>query len=375
MIRQKRIAIVRGTISPFEAKLAKALKKNGYAVSSISIYEPTKDKKTEFDSCHFLLGMESKSKQTTKMGIIYTIVMIALNIPKIIKPLSSNDIMIGVSEPNSFISFAFFLSKHMHIYFPYDIPFFRYKDYSNNLWYDRFFEKYNFTHCDKIIHKGPNDELDHLPPSFNASSKSAMQFLLYCDEDNFLNVDDPNNHLLYIGLVYHKQHPLFLPIINTFKEIIRQELFLHVYPTNYDQLVSDPEYIELQKSEYFTLHKPIYGDAFKEEIKQYGWGIYILYHDFSVLKKIWADTVFGNKLTDYLEVGIPMISNNELSFVSSIIKDNNLGIVVDKPSDIKNKINNANYEKLRGSVDVFRKSFTMSGNIDRLIIFMEERRN
>lgn len=372
-MERKRIAIVRGSISPFEVKLAKVLTKKGYIANSISIYEPTTDKKTAFDNCHFLLRRELKNKQTTKIGILYTIITIALNILKIIKPLSSNDIVIGRSEPNSFISFAFFLSKHTRIFFPHDITFFRYKKHSNNLWYDRFFEKYNFTHCDRIIHKGPEDELEYLPLSFKVSSKPALQFLLYCDENNLLTADKPNNQLVYAGIVYHKQHPLFLPIITTFKEIVKQKLFLHVYPTNYDQLVSDSEYVELQKSKYFTLHKPIYGPAFKEEIKQYGWGIYILYHDFSILKKIWADTVFGDKFTDYLEAGFPLISNKELSFISGIINENNIGITIGKPSEIRDKIDNADYEKLRDDVDVFRRNFTMSKNIDRLIEFMKKK--
>jgi len=374
----KEIVFVRHTLRAFEIKLAGVLKKRGYKISAITFYNLDKDWKDIFDRNYYLLE-KNKRKMNKYFKMLY-ILRLLLSVRKIKK-----NIVIGISGPNWFITLVFMIlgKKAINkIYFPYDITYFRWKDYKITPWVERFSEKYNFRKSNGIIHKGPEDELNYLPTNFKALSKPSIQFLPYCDDSLMIKMDenyfkeklskhDGNIHLVYVGGVYHNR-PDHFQTIDIFREIVKQKIYLDVYITSYDYIVDDPGYKKLQKNKYFKMHKPIYSKDLQKELAKYDWGVVIFLIDFKKLKKEWAATAFGNKTSTYLEAGLPNIVNNELSFSANVVKKNGFGITIDNLNELKKEIEKTDYEKLLKSLMKNRSEFTVNKNITRLEGFIQK---
>jgi len=361
----------RGTINPLTAKLARILKSKGEDVESVSIYEPTDNLKKSFNKCHFLLQMRDKEKQRSKLGLLSTFLSIAKNYRKLSKPLKSADFVIGISEPNIFVSFAF-CTKAKKIFFPYDISYLRYNKKSKNKWYDYLFEKHNFKKADGIIHKGPKDELGRLPDSFRARKKLCLQFLPYCDGNKMIHSDKKHEgiHIVYVGIVYDGiNYPGAISNMDTFRKLANHNIHVHVYPSNYEYIKKSESISDLKYHEYFHLHSPLFGNALRDELSKYHWGLYSFYFD-NTFKSDWAETVFGNKVSDYLEAGLPTITTKSLPFVCSIVNDYKLGFVANNESNIIYTIKNIDYDKVEKMVIKNRNKFTIDAHKDELINFL-----
>ena len=381
----KRITIIKSTLSAFEVKLAKSLKKQGYIVNSITLYQPNRDQEKIFDDTFYLLKRDLVYKKNF-IDKIRKLFLLSMNLFRnfLCFKKIKNSIAIGVAGQNWFVTLFFVILNRRfrrRIYFPYDIAYFRYNNYKIYPIYERLGEKYNFKNCDGIIHKGPEDELNYLPKDFQATRRPALQFLPYCDEESFIPIDDKffdrklskkdgKIHLVYVGGVYHN-HPPHFDTIEMFKEIVDQKFVLHVYATNFEELKEEKEYKKLEETGLFYLHEPIYNEKLQREISKYDWGIYIFFTNFEKFKKIWAKTAYGNKISTYLEAGLPIICNSELEFVSHVVKSNGFGIVVENPSDIKKEIEKVDYRKLVYNLDKGRKNFTIEKNIGKLKKFLD----
>ena len=379
MFDNKEIIFVRNFLTPspssFEIKLANNLKNNGFKLNAIT-FQKMEDKNQEiFDKNYYIV----KNKNIGKFKKLLYLPRFIFKIRKI-----KNSIFIGISQPNWFIAFIFlFLKKknNIRIYFPYDIAFFRFKDYSRYPWHERYAEKYNFRNCDGIIHKGPEEELTWLPDFLKAEKKPQIQFLPYCDSKKLIPIDNKNIkkiskkdggiHLVYVGRVIHKI-PKREASIDAFKEIVQQEIHIHVYALNYKDLFKDEEYVQLQKNPYFHLYPPDYSDNFLLELSKYDWGFVLCNLNFDIIKKEWAKTAFGNKLSSHLEAGLPSIVTEELPYFSYVIKKYNFGISLKSLKYLKKEIQKKDYSKLQNDIRINREKFTMEYNIDRLINFFEK---
>jgi len=363
----KDIIISRGTIQHFDNRLAQIFKEYGYKTYSISIYKPQDEFLSNFEKSYYLLDKSLKSEQSSKSGKLKTILRIVNRIPRLYKAKKQlkGSTVIGVSEPNTFISYIFHLfRKSTKIYFPYDITYFRYENYNKNSYLERFCEKRNFNKCNGIIHKGPEDELSLLP--FNITDKPSIQFLPYSCIKSLLPIQDnylTKLTLVYVGGVYPSySFPNFPSTAKIFSKITElKNINLHIYPLNYDQIKNRLDYSTL------NIHEPLYSDNLIKEISKYDYGIYIFNLHKSKHKKL-LSTAFGNKVSTYLEAGLPVIVNNDLSFVSKIIQDNKLGIVINDINDIENiKKDFDRYE-----FDRARKEFTLEKHFPRMIEFLKE---
>lgn len=368
----KKIVIARGTVNPLSAKIGRVFKDNGDMVESVSIYEPTDDLKESFDNCYFLLKMKDKEKQYSKLGMLSTFFSIIKGYRKLIKPLKVANFVIGISEPNIFVSFAFY-TKAKKIFFPYDISYFRYKRNVRNKWYDYLFEKYNFKKADGIIHKGPNDELKRLPLSFYVYKKPHLQFLPYCELGRMVNSSKKLQgiHIAYVGLVYDGiNFPGVVSLIHIFEFLANHKIHVHVYPSNYDYIKNTRDIIDLKYNEYFHLHQPLFGDALRIELSKYHWGLYSLYFT-NIIKLDWSATVFGNKVSDYIEAGLPVISTMSLPFVCKILHDYKIGAVVENYMGIPSLVESGCYDEVKARTILNRNKFTIHDHKDKLIDFLD----
>lgn len=378
-MRGNEITFIRHNLNPFEIKLAQKLKKIGYEINLVSFFKIKDEYNDLFDKQIYLIKKQEKNKsKITKV----------LRLPKFIlslRKIKKGSIIIGISEPNWFVTLNFILLKNRsksRIYFPYDITYFRKKDYKNTKWYEKISEKYNYHHCDGIIHKGPEEELNWLPEKFKATEIPSIQFLPYCNDDLMINIDEKNLekklskkeggiHLVYVGRAVHNS-PYRFSDIEIFKKIVDQKLYLHLYAINHDIIAEDPEYKELMKNKYFRLHEPIYGAELQKELSKYDWGSNIFHTNFEKMKKEWAATAYGNKISTYLEAGIPSIANEEMKFSADIIKQNKFGITIKNINELSKKLKNVDYKKIIKEIKKNRDKFTLTNNLDRLIEFIEK---
>jgi hypothetical protein len=378
MNKVKEITFVRHHVTLFEIKLAKALKDKGYKVNLISFYKTEKEKQDVFDKSYYFLTRDKEN--LSKISKLLKFPKFILKLRKIKK-----SIIIGVSEPNWFVTAIFIILKrksHCKIYYPYDVTYFRLKNYKQFPWLERYSEKYNFRHCNGIIHKGPKDQLKWLPASFKTENIPNIQFLPYCDNENFIKMDkkyfekklskiEGGIHLVKLGHVIINV-PSTYPSLEVFKEIVKQKIYLHVYALNYSKFVNDPDYKKLQKNKYFKVHKPIHDKSFLQEISKYDWGFEVAYHNYEIRGKKWGETVYAHKISSHLEAGLPSIVNDQLSFLADVVDKNKFGIVIKNVSELSNKIKNADYEKIIEKIKTNRSDFTFKKNIDRLIAFIEQ---
>jgi len=373
------VTIVQPRLYPFTYRMSNILKKNGIKLNCISYYKQYIDR----NSSHLFkrrIFLFNKNK-----NILWNL----LHIPIFLIELSKikKNVLIGITSTTCFfvnIVFLFMRWKALKlIYFPYDIAFFRYKNNKKYPWYVRWSEKTLFKKCDKIIHKGPKDELKYLPRNFKVLDKPSLQFLPYCEEETMIPIDnkfferklskkDGKIHLVYVGGLYYN-HKFHYDTFEIFEKICRQKCVLHVYAhpiQQYNNLKKDKRYVSLQKTGKFFLHKPIYGKKFQREISKYDWGVYIFEHNFEIFKRIWANTAFGNKVSTYLESGLPIICNSELKFVKDTIEANNFGISINNFNEISKKIREADYKKILEKIKNEREKFTLKRNINNFIQFI-----
>jgi len=346
----KDIMISHGTIQHFDNKLAQSLKEKGYNVYSISIYKPQDEFLKNFDKSYYLLDKPLKSKLKTILRIIN-------RLPRLSKAKKQHKrtTVIGISEPNTFISYIFHIfRKSTKIYFPYNITFFKYESYNQNPYLERYFEKRNFNKCNAIIHKGPKDELNLLPYEFKATDKPSIQFLPYCSYKSLLPLNDTTSdktRLVYVGGVY--------PNFKIFSKISQLPgITLDIYPLNYNQI---KDYKNL------NIHEPIFGEKLTEEISKYDYGIHIFDLDEKKHKKRLL-TYMGDKLSTYVEAGLPVVIEKKFIHASSVVEENKLGFIINNISELKDINRYNDYYNFT----TYRKKFTFENHIEELIEFINE---
>ena len=367
-----------------EIKLAKALRDSGYEIIGITYYKLPEDIKENFDETYSIVEHQPFEHKNLVYKISVLLIKLLIKSPVLYSKFRTRkkNLIIGVAEPNWFIAWLFWLlgRKTTKVYFPYDIRYFRYEHYrgKTSILFEKFeeiAEKLCFKKCDAIIHKGPENEFDYLPIRFNALGKPSLQYLSFC-HDNFivpLNKKQRANkdiHLVFVGGIHHKKFG-YMSLIKIFRTIVEQELYLHVYAINYNQLVNDEEYQKLLNNKYFVLHKPIWSKELQEEISKYDWGLDINYHDPAVMKKLWDKTCFSNRITTYLEAGIPIIVNRELEFISEIIKKYNIGFIFEDLKNLSKEIETKNYPELIDNIEVARREFSMEKTIRKFREFLD----
>jgi len=139
---------------------------------------------------------------------------------------------------------------------------------------------------------------------------------------------------------------------------------------NYEELRVDPNYKEVMKSKFFHLHNPIYGKDFQKKISIYDWGIYMFRRNLKKMNVPPCDMAFGNKISSYLEAGLPIIVNSELKFVSEVVKNNEFGIVINNVNELDEVLEKINYDKMLLKIKEKRTKFAFSSNSDNLIDFL-----
>ena len=367
----KVFTIARFFITELEFKIARELRNRGYIVNCISFYRTSNTYSRVFNNEYYVIDETFKNRVNIREKLIPKLLKDTKtysNLAKLILQMRKikSTIFIGVGEPNLFPVFiGVMLGKRIskYIYLPYDITYLRYNNIKENAIYNWYPEGYLFRRADVILHKGSSKELELLP--YNIEDKTKLQFLLSCGniykKEKRKRRDHPQ--VVYVGIIPYDSKGYY-EYTDDFRFIINQKIQLHVYPTNYDQVMENID-MDILKSKYFTLHKPIYGEQFQRTLSRYDYGLVLGKYNLDVLNHKLPLTTMANRLATYLEAGLPVIVNDEPVFIRDTIIDNKCGLQL--TPDLSSTLKQANYTELLTNVEKTRSEYSIKNNVNKLL--------
>ncbi len=198
-------------------------------------------------------------------------------------------------------------------------------------------ERYCFEHADGICHKGPPFEIDYYRQHGYRINGPEIQWVGCCDEEFSIDLnakklsgDDGEPRLVYAGTISSDPKYKSKNLIPLAKELAKQKVHLHIYPTSSLEYKNSKEYLELsQKERYFHFHKHVSYHELSKEISKYDWGSLISYN-FLGERYIEERLKVGmaTKLFSYMEAGIPIIVSDHLVPMKAFVEQYKIGFSV-----------------------------------------------
>lgn len=378
---------------PFEMvyKMARLFKKKGYETVLVTMSE-----KDRFDYSFYSQAFSKiicSDFQFFKPSLKTPLYLIKRG-PSFIKFLISIKLLnpyavIGISGASWQLKLVhkYFFKKYPFIYFPYDILSFSFDSKTSALKYVKEFEieaeKYCFENSQGVIHKGDPKELSSVSGRIHKNLKlpaNQLSFLPYCSEEfevpinkNKLSRKDKSLHMVYVG-GFPSDPKFSQQLLEIFNTILHQNIHIHTYMTfKHVSEKQENQYIQtlfsnICKNKLFYLHNPLDAKAIIPEISKYDFGFWS-----SNLKSngnIEPRFATGNKLSSYLESGIPFIYNKELIFVNNLMKTYNLSMSFDGKTIKKLNLKKINTKQNEKSIIKARKELSMERNFPRLESFI-----
>lgn len=278
----------------------------------------------------------------------------------------------------------------------YDIPAFGLtKEQWSGMWgkldteLDFFTERFIFEKSDGIIltvHSLEAGEV--LKRHYNTQIPMIAFFAYTCDnfiqgEDEKYSMIDRKIHLIYGGHVSQSDLPKeifgdvqFKPLI---EKLTNQGICFDIYPSPYLSPLTTKnlffDYIKLSETNpLFNYHVGIPFHIALQKAAKYDFGSMIYIFEKGCYGEEHTRMVVPTKFFKFLEAGLPIIVSEELEYISMLVKQYQIGIVV-KQRDLDNLleiIKQYDYEKLRCNVKRTREELSMKKNIGRLIEFYEQ---
>jgi len=200
-------------------------------------------------------------------------------------------------------------------------------------------------------------------PNYGSSS-------MFLSQQEFLpkiSQSDNKIHLVYVGLItQHKNKVKYL--VDVFKELCARGLYIHIYPTR------NKQYEEYEKIPNLFLHKQLPVFKLIKEMSQYDAGIAFLNNTIPSYKKREESKYgFWNKMNDCLMAGIPALTLDYYSDMSSFIKQNGFGISAENLADISDEfIKKLDLKKISENIIANRKNWSMENQIQVVIDFYQK---
>lgn len=291
--------------------------------------------------------------------------------------------------------FAKLLSETKTIFEFYDVPSLcASKEDSINAWGKKnselgfFSEQFVCENADGIIFGYSHIAADKLKNRYNIKSP-LLEFHSYvCDEfvANGNNIKysqgDGKIHLVYGGTVTTSILPKKIfgyEFLDLVKEITNQGICFDIYttphtsPIKFELLYSD--YISFsKKNDLFRFMKGLFLDEASHAFSKYDFGIIAYLFNQGTFSDESNATRIPAKFFLFLEAGLPVIISEEFEYVSTLVREYEIGIVVSQ-NDIYNLsaiIPTYDYKKLKNNVLAARNKLSMETHINRLLQFYEE---
>lgn len=252
-----------------------------------------------------------------------------------------------------------------------------------------FAEQYACENADGIILGYSSEAVDILKKRYNIKAP-VLEFHTYiCNEfvsnkqDTEYSQKDGKIHLVYGGNVASSNltKKVFADVQfhELIKEITKQGFYFdiyaspHVSPIKFEQVYAD--YIAISRqNNLFRFNKGFLPDKAANEFSMYDFGMMVYLFNQGTFLIESLNTRLPGKFFLYLEAGIPILVSKELRYVSKLVREYEIGIVVSQ-EDIYNLskiIRTYDYKKLRNNVMDARMMFSMETHIEKLLGFYEE---
>jgi len=397
-LKKKQIVFIESNTTAYTLKLARALRKAGYYTILIRILKGSNEKylKLSFDE---IISFNAKFIKLNLKNSLRILFYLFLKSPNIFRNLISiyklrPYVVIGKAPPNWIcVLFKHIFRSYPFIYFPYDIRSFGFSNLGEAKRkgipkFELRAEGYLFKNADGIIHKGDENELRYLDEKIIGKFRIAspvLHFPPYCSREfivpineNKLSKKDRKIHLVFVGHLVTNSETKENSWEEPIQEILNQKIHLHLYgktmtltDEEVQKRVEKSYLLKFLSNKYFHLHSPKDPKELIKEISKYDFGIWLGY---CYEKRPSIKFASGNKMSSYLEAGIPFIYYENHEFIDKLMKNFGLRLAI-KPEDTKNlkkilkKINYSSYKK---KVEKARRDFELEKNLPRFEKFIRE---
>jgi len=399
MDKKKKQMVFFCSVAPYVMiyKIAKEFKKKGYETILVTISGKDKfDVKSFEDAFDKILCSDFQFFKPSIKSIPYFLkkslgflkFLISL---KMLKPY----VWFGIGRTNWQIMLAhkYFFRKYPFIFFEYDLNshFFSSRQEARGWRVPNFeinAEKYCFENADGIMHKGAPDELNVLDGRIFSKINLPdlkINFLPYCSKDyviplnkNKLSKKDGELHLVFIGGLFDDpasnkyENELVTSILNNKIHFHNYAKLQHLSPKESYEYTSK-KFGKFLENPYFHLHPALDPKEIIKEISKYDFGVWFS-GNYYKRKGLEIKYSTGNKLSSYLEAGIPLIYDERLEFVNLLLKKYNLNLAFNNKnfnSFFKN-LKNLNYNSIEKNVQRARKDFSVEKHFPRLEKFVKK---
>jgi hypothetical protein len=402
-MKKKQIIFLESYATVMFYKIAKEFKKKGYETILIRILKPDLSEKLFYNNAYNkVIDINLKFVSLNLRNIPPSLLkntknsLIALKKILALKPY----VIFGRSNPNFPIAFFRGLfRKKPFIYFPYDIRVHwvdtleRAKKERNLSWIEMKSERFNFEHSDGILHKGAPNELEHLNGRYLGNNiklpKDTLYFHPYCSNEfitpinkNKLSKKDKEIHVVCLASGGKRTKELYEEYFNVAKPLLKQNIHFHAYISKNIFLKTDEievfknEYKDYPNIKYFHIHDALNPKDIVKEVSKYDFGFYRIKDnipDYDLDMKF----AFGNKISTYLEAGIPFFYPNYNDFMDEVMKRYKLNLTMsiggfNDIKDLSKVIKKLNLKELEKDIEKARKDFNMEKQFPRLENFIKQ---
>lgn len=249
---------------------------------------------------------------------------------------------------------------------------------------ERNYEKFALENCSAIVFKFPESILDYYREHGYKIDVPVITYMDYCVDDYFSTgmPEDKITSLVYAGVLNPTHWPREKYGNNQYydivEQVIRQQIYYNIYINKW-QVESENEYRDyldlMKKNEYLKFNFSRPQSVLQNEIKDKSFGV--SFHNFYVTNHnpLFGETSIGNKLSTYLEAGLPVIVSDNLKLNTKIVEDLGVGfgVSLDNMSNLREIIESYDYRKLKQNVmNVREGGMSALANVPRLIDFYKE---
>ncbi|MDP2925036.1 MAG: hypothetical protein Q8N99_01560 [Nanoarchaeota archaeon] len=279
----------------------------------------------------------------------------------------------------------YLLKKIPFIYFPYDILSHFYKSKEEALKagvkdFEIESEKYCFENSDLIMHKGAPYELKYVEGRIfdKINFSPDINFQPYCSDDykiplnkNKLSKKDNELHIVYTGFLANNPESKKI-FLDYFESLLKQKIHLHIYtlvshiPKEDEKKYIDDFFSSIINEKYLHIHEALDAKNLITEISKYDFSIWLSYEtNLNNVEQVYGS---GNKISTYLEAGLPILYNEKSVYLGKLLDKYGIGIRFTSKNlkTIKKRLKKLDYIKFENNILKSRDKFDMNYNFPRL---------
>lgn len=252
---------------------------------------------------------------------------------------------------------------------------------------ERNYEKYALENASAIVFKFPESILDYYRDHGYKIDVPVMTYMDYCVDDYFATGKPAENaiNLVYAGVLNPSTWPAEKYGNNQYydivEKVVKQNIGYNIYINKW-QLENEDEYRDyldlMARNEYLKFNFSRPQSVLQQEIKNLSYGV--SFHNFNITNHhpLFGETSIGNKLSTYLEAGLPVIVSDNLKLNTKVAEELGIGfgVSLDSMDNLRSVLESKDYGKLKKQVlSVREKEMSALENVPRLIEFYKKTGN